>query len=64
MTQEELQQLKALLDKANQVLDFSENEGISVEFDNELKEFVLYGKCSREGVCRTVSSKCVEDDYM
>ena len=64
MTQEELQQLKALLAKAEQVLDFSENDGISVWFDDALEEFVLYGKCSREGVYRTVSSKGVEDDYM
>ena len=61
MTQEELQQLKILLDKANQVLDFYENDGISVWFD---KEFVLYGKCSREGVYRTVSSKSVEEEYI
>lgn len=64
MTQEELQELETLLEKANQTLDFSENDGISVWFDNDLGEYVLYGKCSREGVYRTVSSKGVDDDYM
>lgn len=60
MTQEELLQLKVLLDKANLVLNFIENSEISVWFDDKLDEFVLYGKCSSEGVYRTVSSKSVD----
>lgn len=63
MSQEELQQLNDLLNKARSILDSSE-ANVFVCNDDENKELVLFGECSKEGVYRTVSSQGVSDDWM
>lgn len=63
MSQEELQQLKDLLNKARLILD-SPEANVFVCNDDENTELVLFGECSKEGVYRTVSSQGVSDDGM
>jgi hypothetical protein len=63
MGQEELEQLKNLLNKARSILDSSE-ANVFVCLDEELGELVLFGECNREGGYRTISSQGVSDDFM
>lgn len=63
MSQEELQQLKELLNKARTILN-SPEANVFVCNDEENKELVLFGECNREGVYCTVSSQSISDDWM
>ena len=64
MTQEELQLLQSLLAKARQVLDLP-NAHVSVFYEDDLKEFVLFGSDDRAGIySRIVSSEGVSNDYI
>lgn len=64
MTQEELQSLKILLDKARTVLKLP-GAKVSVFYDDDLNEFVLFGSDDQEGIySRVISSEGVSSDYL
>jgi len=63
MSQEELEQLKNLLNKARSILD-SPEANVFVCNSEDDAELVLFGECNREGVYRTISSQGVSDEFM
>ena len=63
MSQEELDQLKNLLNKARSTLD-SREANVFVCNSEDGTELVLFGECTREGVYRTISSQGISDEFM
>ena len=63
MSQEELDQLKNLLNKARSILD-SPEANVFVCNSEDDRELVLFGECTREGIYRTVSSQGVNNEFM